>query len=887
MAKYQRIPGGEKNDLTGKPFTKDELEKVCDLYIEIDGKGIHENNPKIHNLANELDRTVRSVENQLLGFRAFVTKKTGRINYNSLIPKIWEDKNSLSIKDIEKVKVPKEREPFDEFKFRISSQLKNILGKNLITDDFVAVFELVKNSFDAHAKNVKIIFDKDKITIWDDGKGMDRRDIIDKWLFIAYSAKNEGVEDIEFIEEKNKSYRDRINPNRTYAGQKGIGRMGSDRLGSKLEMTTRKINNSTYWNLKFNWDEYEDDALDEFSDIEIEHKNGETTKFEKFENGLILEISNLRNVWPRKKIIDLKKSLARLINPFTIQNEFNIEIICPRELQNDNQLKKDIDFNPSNIVNGKIKNFVFETLNIATTQIKVTIIEHKDQEYIETELIDRGNLIYKINEINKFNYIPVGSNITLFYLNTPAKANFTKLMGITTSEFGSVFLFNNGFRILPFGEPNNDPFNINQRKAQGRTRFLGTRELIGHVAISENTEQFQETSSRDGGLIDSPGTKELESFFIETLRKLESFVEPILWKIKKRTGNEEELFDLTAKNQVFNFVEKISGKKGIELIDYSDRLLNYITENIEEKNLPLFDKLRKIAIKAGDKESLLIIDKEESKYDKEVKKRIRAEEKAAEEEAKRIEAEEKAAEEEQKRKDAEESLREKISENLFLKSVKSQDFDEVISFLHHIGLGSKNIDNELKLFVKQLRKGKEIKKDELLKTLDYTLFENRKILTISKFASKANFKLFTSSVEIDVITYISEYINNILGLVESQTPKITIDRIKDEEFVIETKPIELNIIIDNLISNSRRARAQKINIVFRVKEKHLEIKFIDDGIGIDPKNVNSLFELGYTTTSGSGIGLYHLKKIANEMNGSIEYNIENKKNTEFVIKIKK
>ncbi|PIF32436.1 signal transduction histidine kinase [Flavobacterium sp. 9] len=588
----------------------------------------------------------------------------------------------------------------------------------------------------------------------------------------------------------------------------------------------------------------------------------------------------------KKKIIDLKKSLSKLINPFTLQNEFTIEIICSRELGKDNELKENPDFNPSNIINGEVKNFVFEALNIATTQIKVKIFENEDQEYIETELIDRGNLIYKITEPNKFNYIPLESNILLFYLNTPAKASFTKLMGITSSEFGSIFLFNNGFRILPFGEPNNDPFNINKRKAQGRTRFLGTRELIGHVAISENTEQFQETSSRDGGLIDSPGTRELENFFLETLRKLESFVEPILWKIKKRTGNEEEVFDLTAKNQILDFVEKISGKKDIKLIDYSDNLLNYITENIEEKNLPLFDKLRAIALKANDQASLLTIDQEETKYEKEVKKRIKAEEKAAEEEAKRIEAEEKAAEEEQKRKDAEESLKEKITENLFLKSVKSQDFDEVISFLHHIGLGSLNIDNELKLFVKQLRKGKEINKEKLLRTLDYTLFENRKILTISKFASKANFKLFTSSVKIDVITYLSEYIHNILGLVENQSPRITIDRLKGEEFLIDVKPIELNIIIDNLISNSRRAKAQLINIVFRVKDTYLEIRIIDDGIGIDSKNINQLFELGFTTTSGSGIGLHHLKKIMDEMNGSIEYNNENKKNTEFIIKIK-
>ena len=46
-------------------------------------------------------------------------------------------------------------------KFRISSGLKSIIGRDLITNDFVAIFELVKNSFDAKATHVKVVFDLD------------------------------------------------------------------------------------------------------------------------------------------------------------------------------------------------------------------------------------------------------------------------------------------------------------------------------------------------------------------------------------------------------------------------------------------------------------------------------------------------------------------------------------------------------------------------------------------------------------------------------------------------------------------------------------------------------------------------------------------------------
>ena len=52
-----------------------------------------------------------------------------------------------------------------EVQFRISSFLKDLIGRELITDEFVAVFELVKNSFDANAKTVKVIFEHQYLSL--------------------------------------------------------------------------------------------------------------------------------------------------------------------------------------------------------------------------------------------------------------------------------------------------------------------------------------------------------------------------------------------------------------------------------------------------------------------------------------------------------------------------------------------------------------------------------------------------------------------------------------------------------------------------------------------------------------------------------------------------
>ena len=58
----------------------------------------------------------------------------------------------------------------EQMRFKISSALKDLIGKDLITNDNVAIFELVKNSYDAYATKVEITFEEDKIIIADNGK---------------------------------------------------------------------------------------------------------------------------------------------------------------------------------------------------------------------------------------------------------------------------------------------------------------------------------------------------------------------------------------------------------------------------------------------------------------------------------------------------------------------------------------------------------------------------------------------------------------------------------------------------------------------------------------------------------------------------------------------
>ena len=905
MARYTREKGGKKNQLSGKPFSQVELEEVCDLYIEMEGKGIHENNPKIHALARKLGREVRSVENQLLGFRKVATKDKGRQNYNHWIPIIWEEKKDLveSGKIERKNELAKSKTDVDsEFKFRVSSQLKNIIGRDLITDEYIAIYELVKNSYDAYAKHVKIIFEDDKIIIWDDGKGMDKLDILNKWLFVAYSAKKDGTEDKWLKEKESKSYRDKIRPRSFYAGSKGIGRFATDRLGSRLKLITRKpVVGDNFQQLFFNWELFETEDTEQFEDIIIPHEELISSPYDGFKHGVILEISELHVVWTRKKIAELKRSLEKLINPFEDidkkdnKYKFRIDIICEKEI------KEDLVVDKKDRINGPVENFVFETLNIKTTQIVSWIGDSGGT--ITTTLIDRGNLIYKIKEPNPFNYVS-NSKIQLYYLNTSAKNNFTRLMGMPSVQFGNVFLFNNGFRVYPYGESGHDPFGIDRRKQQGYSRHLGSRELIGRVELWGNDEQFKETTSRDGGLVITPGTIQLEDFFKRTLGKLESFVAPILWRIRSRTGNGEETLDLTATSDIVNLVAGLSDSKKIELLDFNQDLLEVFKSQLEDATPEVFKQLEKLASIMGDEKFEKEVDTTKQQFvkllkqkEEEERKRIQAEERAAEserlreeeakkrqlaeerakmEEAKRIEEEylRLKAEDEKRKAEAEKNqalddYERERKKNLFFNATGKENNKATLGLIHQIKITSKALNSRIKILSRDAVADKT-DKQKTLEILHELKLYSEKIQKLSEIVSYSDLNFKYEKHTGDIVKFFSEYIDEIKPGLEDIRVILKTNKL---EFVTNFSVLEFSIIIDNMISNSEKVMKEnkKIQIDIEKSGKGIKILFSDNGHGIEDSEKKYIFDLGYTTTRGSGIGLFMVKDLIQRMGGSIRF----------------
>ena len=154
-------------------------------------------------------------------------------------------------------------------------------------------------------------------------------------------------------------------------------------------------------------------------------------------------------------------------------------------------------------------------------------------ETIESVLEDRGETIYRIREPNFYQGLKqTNLEAKIYFLNQSAKTVFARRMGVKVVQFGSIFLFRNGFRLFPIGHEHDDFFGLTRRKQQGQRRYLGSRDLIGCVEI-EGVEGFDESTSRDQGLIRTPQVEELIDFVRDMcVRRLERYVVDISWKDK-------------------------------------------------------------------------------------------------------------------------------------------------------------------------------------------------------------------------------------------------------------------------------------------------------------------------------------------------------------------
>lgn len=201
----------------------------------------------------------------------------------------------------------------DILKWKFDISTFRLIGRELITDRITALFELVKNSYDANAQQVNVLFENvepnkldSQIIIEDDGIGMSFEDIRDKWMVIGTSNKRKSPYSPEpFL--------------RKCVGEKGIGRFAVDKLGDCLTVITKQKGTASWLKVNIDWSAYsvnDNGKVNKwFTDIESPYEYIPTEETEA--HGTKLIIKQIREPWDSESIKHAITQMSKLVSPFT------------------------------------------------------------------------------------------------------------------------------------------------------------------------------------------------------------------------------------------------------------------------------------------------------------------------------------------------------------------------------------------------------------------------------------------------------------------------------------------------------------------------------------------------------------------------------------------
>ncbi|AXG72434.1 wide host range VirA protein [Kordia sp. SMS9] len=455
----------------------------------------------------------------------------------------------------------------NNYHFDITPHIVKQLGEQLVSDEVTALLELIKNAYDADANYVSIdintkgqytsedlIFSNHKgyIAVEDDGFGMSEETIIKSWLLISYSKKRE---------QKAKGIK--TPKGRTPLGEKGLGRLSTQRLADICEILTN-TNNQEGTHLAFNWKDFE--KKDRLSEVRITSEEYSP----KINNGTKLILTNLNHaeVWEGKNLERFKGAVSQIISPYKENRPFDVYLTVNNEIIDLEKINQDLrsfaiskfefSFNERKIqIKGKtrLSKFIgnkkadFEDF-LQSDNGKKFYSFLNDKKYNDIILSNHKNFFIELNNVFTIDEIP---GLEIFngeianpgafkgiidefsydnWLTHDERINsifnsLTNYRTFTQSQAG-IKLFRNGFAIKPFGINGEDWLKLSDSQTKASSYYpLRPKNVIGYFAIDEGINRNLKDKTDREGLVSNPYSRNFFTMALFITRQINSYQERI------------------------------------------------------------------------------------------------------------------------------------------------------------------------------------------------------------------------------------------------------------------------------------------------------------------------------------------------------------------------
>ena len=358
--------------------------------------------------------------------------------------------------------------------FRVSTDILQRLGEELISSFDQGIVELVKNAYDADALRCTVeLLDTDvpggAVAITDDGCGMSNEDIRDGWLILGRSMK---------------SPRERTPLNRLPAGSKGIGRLGALRMGDEVLLVTRPIEEpGTEYSVRISWLDFA--RHDVVEDVELDIQRSDTD----LGHGTRVELHGLHDRITRRQVQRLAREMILLSDPFGDPTGFKPELVAPEfnELEN------------------LVRRAYFDDCEF---RLKAQL----DQSGNASALIfDRSGAVRWTSSENDFDECYQAPSATFELWGYLLASNSFADRSSTVREVqqwlrqvGGVHLYHRGLRVRPYGDEGHDWLDMNLSRVRDPELRPSTNTSLGRATVLDEDEELLQKTDRSGFVENEP-----------------------------------------------------------------------------------------------------------------------------------------------------------------------------------------------------------------------------------------------------------------------------------------------------------------------------------------------------------------------------------------------
>lgn len=373
-----------------------------------------------------------------------------------------------------------------------------LLGDELIGSARLAVFELVKNAYDADATTVEVRMDvtpyrQGTITITDDGHGMSLDTIRSVWL----------VPGDDYRQAQRHRRQRTPTHGRLPTGEKGLGRFAVHKLGDAIELVTRAPAEYECV-VTIDWPSLAEHRFLDEAPVTISTRAPEV--FRGGSTGTRITISNLRTEWKDGDIRRLYRQLTSISSPFKHKaSGFHAHLVVPgrerliADLPDVDEILGRAIWTFDFSFEDGVFEWIYEFRQIPGFGVAPRAIEAPPDQRLQLPR-GRGKKVVATPEMSN-GIGPVHGELYVYDRDKEILRRWPEIQFVTKylNENGGIRIYRDGIRVYNYGESDDNWLGLDLRRVNIPTLRISRNIVLGAINLSlRDSTSLIEKTNREG-----------------------------------------------------------------------------------------------------------------------------------------------------------------------------------------------------------------------------------------------------------------------------------------------------------------------------------------------------------------------------------------------------